>query len=194
MYAKAHPLYRRPVPKDDAPDEGAPRKKKKRAAPPPSGSVALSRLQTLVRAVTLTTGLVVSTIAVMGVLSFVTTNGAGTLVVSLIIVLGIPSLVTDRLLKRYGGAGGLPFVGDVFAVTLMAIAVLFLAATPVTKHAFRRQGDRFAEGGAKGLAWATYALGGYAASFPDPATLPPGTPGASSSAAPPGGSASSVAR
>ena len=166
------------VPKDDLEKKPA----KKTASKSSSSRDKLKQVKLWVRGVSIALGLFLAVLGWMSLIGLLTANFAVQIVFALVVALGTPTLLADRILKKYGAEGGLGFVADIFGVTLLGMAILFVAATPATRPLFKREGDRMAESGAKGFARITYWLGGLSPDFPDgPAPAASGSASASAS-------------
>jgi hypothetical protein len=112
-------------------------------------------------------GLFVSVLGWMTLFGYVIESNGLRLLFAAIVCVGAPALVSDQLLKRVRGAG-FPFVVDVFALTLMTMALLFAATAPLISSAWVREGDRQTEDGSSWVARPIYLLGGRSPTFPTP--------------------------
>lgn len=143
----------------------------------------MKRLIQVTRGVGLVFGGLVALVGMMGVVGLVTDNFWARLVIALLVLVGLPALAADRLLKRTKLGGGLATVVDVFAIVLLAIALLLVSTDLLSKPLFVREGDRYARSGSRTMARFAYWLGGVSPVFPDgPSTAPPGSASAPSSA------------
>lgn len=176
--------------KDD--DEILLPKKKKPAASASSSAKGASpqmvRLIRITRVIGLLLGGIVTLVAVMGVVGLVTGNFLARFLVALVLVIGIPALVTDRLMKRTKLAG-LGMVGDIFAIVLLGLALMFVSLEFVSKPLFVGEGNHYSRSGSRGLARFAYWLGGVTPVFPEERGIPRLAPtgSASASASPDGG-------
>ncbi len=136
----------------------------------------LGRLPGYVRLVGMLVGGLVTLVGMMSVVGLVTDNVWVRLSVALVVVVGFPAFVSDRILKRTGGAGGGARVADIFAICLLALALLLVSAEFISRPLFVREGDRYARSGSRVMARVAYFLGGVSAVFPDekPGTVPAG--------------------
>ena len=83
-------------------------------------------------------------------------------------------------------------VADVFAIVLLGVALMLVAADAMTSSLFRHEGDLYAKSGSTTMARIVYFVAGVSPVFPDekPAPKPAGSAsasavGAAASAAPP---------
>jgi hypothetical protein len=155
--------------------------KKPATKPSSGGRDRLRQVKLWVRVVSITVGLFVACLGWMSLIGLLTSNIAVQVVFALVVALGTPTLLADRILKKYGAEGGLGFVADIFGTSLLVMSLLFVGLTPITRPMFRHEGDRMAEGGSKGFARITYWLGGLSPDFPD-GPAPAGSGSASASA------------
>jgi hypothetical protein len=180
------------VPQDEDEEILLPKKKKAASGTPAKGvSAPMRRLMRIVRAIGLVSGAVVTLVAVMGVVGLVTGSFLARFLVALILVIGVPALVTDRLMRRTK-LSGLGAVGDIFAIVLLGLALLFVSLEFLSKPLFVGEGDHYARSGSHGLARFSYWLGGVSPVFPEERGLPAkvtagASASASSSAKPDGG-------
>ncbi len=176
------------MPKDD--DDLLPVKKKpaatkaksKSSSSEPSGpSSQMVRLMRITRAVGIVLGGFVTLVGVMSVVGLITDNFIARLVVGLLVVIGLPALVADRMLKRSrSGGGGLVMVVDVFAMVLLAFAMVVMFVEVISKPLLEREGDRYAKSGSAFMARVVYYLAGVDPVFPKEGAA--AKPGASTSA------------
>jgi hypothetical protein len=135
------------------------------------------------RIVGLLLGGAVALVGGMGVVGLVTDNFLARLVVAAVLVIGFPAFVSDRFLKRTNMRGGLGLVADVFAIVLLGISLVLVAAEPLSRPILVREGDRYARSGSRGMARFVYFLGGVSPVFPEEKKAgAPGTASASASA------------
>jgi hypothetical protein len=83
----------------------------------------------------------------------------------LVVVIGLRALLADRVLKRTTGRG-LAVVIDVFAIVLLGVAMVLVAADVVSKPLLRKEGDRYARSGSIFMARVVYYLAGVSPIFP----------------------------
>jgi len=168
-------------------DELLPKKKSVAAKPAKSAaSPQMRRLMRVARGVGILFGGIVTVIGLMATLGFVTETTWIRLVVALLVTIGLPAFVSDRFLKKTNMRGGLGLVGDIFAIVLLAIALLLVAVDVASKPLLVREGDRYARSGSRTMARFVYFLGGVSPVFPEERAGAPAPPG-SGSAAPDGG-------
>jgi len=158
-----------------------------------SASPQMLRLMRITRAIGILLGGVVTLVAMMSLVGFVTDNFWVRLAVAVVIVVGLPAFVSDRLLKRTRLGGGTGMVVDIFAIVLLGVALVLVAADFASKPLLVREGDRYARSGSRAMARFVYFLGGVSPVFPDEkGAAPAGSGSASASAsAPPAPPASS---
>lgn len=151
-----------------------------RAASPP-----MRKLMRITCGIGIVLGGFVTLVAVMGVVGTVTDNIWARLVLGLLIVVGLPAFLADRLLKRSDSTlatrGGLGMVADVFAIVLLGVALVLVAADGVTKGLFSREGDRYARSGSTAMARVVYFVGGVSPVFPSEKAAGKGSPAGSGS-------------
>jgi len=148
----------------------------------------MRRIMRVTRVLGILLGGLVSLVGVMALVGLVTDNFLARILVGLIVVIGLPAFLADRLLKRTNMGGGLAMVADVFAIILLGVALILVAADAITKGLLAREGDRYARSGSTGMARVVYFLAGVSPVFPS--EKPGAAPGASGSAS---GSASASA-
>ncbi|MBX3263106.1 MAG: hypothetical protein KIS78_30140 [Labilithrix sp.] len=171
-------------------------KRKSSAAKPPSragsgASASMLRLMRIARLVGLLLGGFVTLVGAMSLVGFITDSFWVRLVVALVVVVGFPAFVSDRVLKRTSLGGGLAMVTDIFAIVLLSVALVLVAADFASKPLLVREGDRYARSGSRAMARVVYFLGGVSPVFPEeggPAPAGSGSAPASASS-PPGASA-----
>jgi hypothetical protein len=167
------------VPTDD---DLLPKKKAPRVKPPSSGSSrtasrAMVRLMRIGRGVGIALGGAVSLLGMMAVVGLITDNFWARLIVALVVIVGLPAFLAERLLRRAPGEG-LGLVGDVYALLLLGIALIFVSAEAVTKGVLVDEGDRYARSGSRTMARVAYFVAGVAPVFPEdaPPPAPSGAP------------------
>lgn len=149
------------------------------------------RIMRVARTIGIVLGGFVTLVGMMSVVGFATDNFWVRLIVAVVVVVGFPAFVSDRVLKRTRLGGGAAMVVDLFAIVLLGIALLLVAADVVSKPLLVSEGDRYAKTGSRTMARLTYFLGGVTPTFPDekPAGAKPAgssSAAASASAAPTG--------
>lgn len=157
-----------------------------------SASPPMRRLMRIVCGLGILLGGSVTLVAMMGVIGLVVDNIWARLVVGLIVVVGLPAFLADRMLKRSDSTlatrGGLGLVADIFAIVLLGIALMLVAADSMTSRLFRHEGDLYARSGSGTMARMAYFFAGVAPVFPaEKAALKPAgsaSGSASGSAAP----------
>jgi hypothetical protein len=130
-------------------------------------SSQMLRLMRITRVFGVLLGGFVTLVGMMSLVGFITDNFWARLIVALVIVVGFPAFVSDRLLKRMSRGGGAAMVLDVFAIVLLGIALVLVAADFASKPLFVREGDRYARSGSRTMARIVYFLGGVSPVFPD---------------------------
>ena len=146
-------------------------------------SPQMRKLMRATRIVGLVFGGAVALVGAMGVVGLITDNFLARLIVAAIVVIGFPAFVSDRFLKRTNMAGGLGLVADVFAIVLLGVSLVLVAAEPLSRPILVREGDRYARSGSRVMARFAYFLGGVSPVFPeDKKEGAPGTGSASASA------------
>jgi hypothetical protein len=145
-------------------------------------SPQMLRLMRGARTIGILLGGFVTLVGMMSVVGFATDNFWARLLVALVVVVGFPAFISDRLLKRTKLGGGAAMVVDIFAIVLLGIALLLVAADFMSKPLLVSEGDRYAKSGSRTMARLSYFLGGVSPVFPEEraATAPAG----SASAAP----------
>ncbi len=149
-------------------------------------SSQMLRIMRVTRAVGLLLGGFITLVGMMSVVGIVTDNFLARLIGGLVVVIGVPAFLADRLLKRTNMGGGLAMVIDVFAIVLLGIAMMLVAAEFVSKPLLRREGDRYARSGSIFMARVVYYLAGVSPVFPHEKAN--AKPAASTSAAAPAAS------
>lgn len=144
----------------------------------------MRRLMRFTTAVGIVMGGFVSLVGCMALVGTLTDNGWVRFLVALVIVVALPALVADRVMKLV--EGGVSVLVDVFAMVLLAAAMLFVGTGARTSALLVHEGDRFARSGSRTMARATYFLAGVSPEFSTLPTLPespenpaaakPGTP------------------
>jgi hypothetical protein len=122
----------------------------------------------------------VTLVGMMSVIGFITDNFWIRLLAALFIVVGLPAFVSDRFLKRTNLGGGLSMVVDIFAIVLLGIALLLVAADVLSKPLLVREGDRYARSGSRTMARVVYFLGGVSPVFPEEKGTAPAGSGSTS--------------
>ncbi len=176
--------------KDDDEEILLPKKKPKPLTPSSSSkkpSPPMMRLIRITRTIGMLLGGGVTLVGLMGVVGMVTGNFWARLLVALVLLIGVPAVVADRLLKRTKLGGGLGMVGDVFAIVLLALALLLVGAEFLSRPLFVGEGDHYARSGSRAMARLAYWLGGVTPVFPEerglPAQIGPGAPASASGSA-----------
>jgi hypothetical protein len=147
----------------------------------------MRRLMRITAAIGIALGGFVTLVGVMSVVGLAIENVWARLVVGLLFVIGLPSFLADRLLKRSDATlatrGGLGMVADVFAIVLLGIALVFVAADAVTAKLFAHEGDLYAKHGSTTMARMVYFVAGVSPVFPweKPGAKPAGSGSASAS-------------
>lgn len=167
-----------------------PKKSKTKSAPASSvskGQVAsppMRRLMRITRFVGIAFGGFVALVGVMSLAGMVSSNFIFRVVVGLLVVVALPALLSDRMLKRtnanLGSRGALGMVGDVFAIVLLGVALMFVAAESVTKNVIAHEGDHYARANSTMMARVVYFIAGVSPVWA--ADKPPAKPAASASA------------
>jgi hypothetical protein len=122
-------------------------------------------------------------VAFASLVGMVTGNAWARGVVALLLTAILPAAAVDRALPRGGSRARPGWIGDVVALVLLGIALLFVGlGQPVTRPLLVREGDRLAEDGRDVPAHVVYFLAGVR---PVDALPPP--PAAAPSASPSGG-------
>jgi serine protease Do len=139
------------------------------------------KVMRVTRGIGIVLGGFVTLVGFMSIVGLITDNFWVRLLGALVIVVGLPAFLTDRLLKKMKG-GGLGFVADIFAIVLLAFALILVAADFMSKPLFVREGDRYARSGSKTMARLAYYLGGVSPTFPEPGAAGSASASASASA------------
>ena len=156
-------------------------------------SLQMRKLMRFMRIVGILFGGFVSVIGVMALVGLATDNFIARILVALVLVVGLPGFLADRLLKRTNMGGGLGMVADVFAIILLGIALVLVAADTITKGLLAHEGDIYARHGSTGMARVVYFLAGVAPDFPTASGAPGAGSGSSSASARASASSSSGA-
>ena len=160
----------------------------------------------VVKALGIAVGGACSFVAFASLVGVVTGNGWARAIVALVLCVVFPAFAVDRALPKGDATKGRAgLVGDVVALTLLGIAMLFVGiGQPVTRPLLVKEGDRLAEDDHAILAHVVYLMAGVrpvdaptaastptagsaapSASAPPPAPVaPPPAPSASSPGAP----------
>lgn len=172
--------------KDDDDEIVLPKKGKPKASSGKSARVSpqMRKLMLVNRVVGIFFGGFVTLVGVMAVVGLATDNTWVRLLVGLVVVVGLPAFLADRVLRRTEGAGGLGLIADMFAIVLLGIALILVAADSVTRSLFRHEGDLYAQSGSTFMARTTYFLAGVSPVFPSEkaGAAPGGSASASASA------------
>lgn len=130
----------------------------------------MRRLMRITCGVGIALGGFVTLVGVMAVIGLVTDNLWARLLVGLLVVIGLPSFLADRLLKRadsnLASKGGLGMVANVFAIVLLGIALMLVAADAMTRSLIRHEGDLYARSGSSTMARLVYFIAGVSPVFP----------------------------
>lgn len=173
---------------DDDEDLLPKKKSVKSAKPAParrtSASPPMIRLMRLTRGVGVLFGGAVTLVGLMSLVGFAVESFWVRLIVAAIVVIGFPAFVSDRFLKRTNLGGGLAMVTDIFAISLLAIALALVAADALSKPLLVREGDRYARSGSRTMARFVYFLGGVSPVWPEEQAAKAAAPRGSASAAP----------
>jgi hypothetical protein len=170
-----------------------PKKGKAKASSGKSTRVSpqMRKLMLVNRLVGIFLGGFVTLVGVMAVVGLAIDSVWVRLLVGLVVVIGLPAFLADRLLRRTEGAGGLGLIADIFAIVLLGIALMLVAADAVTKSLLRHEGDLYAQSGSTFMARTVYFLAGVSPVFPsEKAGAKPGASGSASGSAAPSASAS----
>ena len=171
--------------------------KKSKAKPVSTGRTASASMRKVMRitcAIGIVLGGFVALVGVMAVVGLAVSNIWARLIVGLIVVIGLPAFLSDRLLKRtsanLGTRGSLGMVADVFAIVLLGISLMLVAADAMTKSLLAHEGDLYAKSGAPAMARLVYFVAGVSPVFPNEkaAAKPGGSASGSASAAASGAS------
>ena len=147
--------------------------KKSKAKPVSTGPTASASMRKLMRitcAIGIALGGFVALVGVMAVVGLAVSNIWARLIVGLIVVIGLPAFLSDRLLKRtsanLGTRGSLGMVADVFAIVLLGISLMLVAADAMTKSLLTHEGDLHAKSGSTAMARLVYFVAGVSPVFP----------------------------
>lgn len=183
-----------PVAKDEEDEIVVPTRSKSAKASSSAGASAsratpqMRRLMRITAGIGIALGGFVTLVALMAVVGLAVDNIWARLVVGLIVVVGLPAFLADRLLKRSDSTlatrGGLGMVADVFAIVLLGVALMLIAADSVTSNLFRHEADLYAKHGSTTMARAVYFVAGVSPVFPGekPTSATSGSASASASA------------
>jgi|HubBroStandDraft_5_1064220.scaffolds.fasta_scaffold109701_2 hypothetical protein len=144
------------------------------------GLVVLARV---VKGVAIVVGGVCTFVTFASIVGVATGNEWVRAGLGLVLSVVLPAVAVDRALpKKDGGRPRPGLMGDVVAIVLLAVPLLFIGlGQPVTRPLLVREGDRLAESGHEIPAHAVYFLAGVrpvdetAPSAPPPASAPPAT-------------------
>lgn len=161
--------------------------KKSKAKPvstSPSASASMRKLMRVACAIGIALGGFVALVGMMSVVGLAVSNIWARLAVGLVVVVGLPAFLADRLLKRtdanLGTRGSLGMVSNVFAIVLLGVALMLVAAEAMTKNLFAHEADLYARSGSTTMARLVYFVAGVSPVFPN--EKPGAKPGASGSA------------
>ncbi|MBS2013520.1 MAG: hypothetical protein JST00_11560 [Deltaproteobacteria bacterium] len=154
-------------------------------------SPQMRKLMRVTRIVGILFGGFVSLVGVMALVGLATDNFLIRLLAGLVIVVGLPAFLADRLLKRTNMGGGLGMVADVFAIILLGIALVLVAADAISKGLLAHEGDIYARKGSTAMARVVYFLAGVAPEFPAAGAAAAGSASGSASARASGSASSS---
>jgi hypothetical protein len=149
----------------------------------PKVSSSMRSLMRAARAIGIGLGSFITIMGLMSLFGLVLDNGWIRVALALLVVVGLPLFVSDRVMKRAGYSGGLGMVGDIFAIVLLGVALVFVGADFVTRPMFVREGDRNARSGSRTMARAAYFLAGVSPTFPDEKGAAPAGSGSASASA-----------
>lgn len=148
-------------------------KKRSKAAPTRSArtgaaaSTQMIRLMRGGRAIGVLLGGAVTMVGLMSLVGYVTDSFWVRFVVAAVVVIGFPAFVSDRFLKKTSLGGGAAMVTDIFAILLLGIALLLVAADALSKPLLVREADRYAQDGSRTMARFVYFLGGVSPVWPE---------------------------
>jgi hypothetical protein len=131
-------------------------------------------------------------VAFASLVGVVTGNAWARAIVALGLTVIFPAAAVDRALPKAGGRARAGLVGDIVALVLLGIALLFVGVgEPFTRPLLVREGDRLAEDGHDVPAHVVYFLAGVRpvdgpvpAPTAGPTSSPTGSPGAPTAASP----------
>jgi hypothetical protein len=148
--------------------------KKSKAKPVSAGrgaSVSMRKLMRITCAIGIAFGGFVALVGVMAVVGLAVSNLWARLLVGLVVVVGLPAFLADRLLKRtsanLGTRGSLGMVADVFAIVLLGMSLMLVAAESMTKSLIAHEGDLHARSGSLVMARLVYFVAGVSPVFPN---------------------------
>lgn len=143
----------------------------------------LSIPRKIVKAIAMPVGFVATVVGLMALVGLIAESGWVRVPVALIVTIAVPAVVSDRLLPNdEEKPKGL--VSDVFALTWLGFAVIFVVALGGrTRALLIAEGDRLERGGYGMTASAAYALAGVDTERPVPAPDASGSASATVSAA-----------
>ena len=161
----------------------------------PSASLSMRKLMRITCAIGIALGGFVALVGMMSVVGLAVSNVWARLVVGLIVVIGLPAFLADRLLKRtdanLGTRGSLGMVSNVFAIVLLGVALMLVAAEAMTRNLLAHEADLYARSGSTTMARLVYFVAGVSPVFPNEKVG--AKPGASASGSAAGSGPSSAA-
>jgi hypothetical protein len=142
-------------------------------------------IQRAVKGAAIALGGVCTFVAFASIVGVVTGNAWARALVALVLTVLFPAAAVDRALpKKDAGKPRPGLLGDVVALVLLGIAMLFVGlGQPVTRPLLVREGDRLAEDGREVPAHLVYFLGGVRP-VDSPVPAPAAAPSASASGSP----------
>jgi hypothetical protein len=146
-----------------------------------STAEGLAVLQRVVKVAAIALGGVCTFVTFSSLVGVATGNPWARALVALLLSIVVPAVAVDRALpKKDAGKPRPGLVGDIVAIALLAVPLLFIGlGQPVTRPLLVREGDRLAEDGHELPAHAVYLLAGVR-----PVDAPPAAVSATPSAAP----------
>jgi hypothetical protein len=171
--------------------------KKSKAKPVSTGATASASMRKLMRitcALGIALGGFVALVGAMSVVGLGLSNIWARLIVGLLLIVFLPAFLADRMLKRtsanLGTRGSLGMVADVFAIVLLGISLMLVAASGLTKGLLTHEGDHYARSGSTTMARLVYFIAGVSPVFPhEKAGAKPGGSASGSTSATPSSSA-----
>ena len=126
-------------------------------------------------------------VGVMAVVGLAISNIWVRLVIGLLVVVGLPAFLSDRLLKRtsanLGTRGSLGMVANVFAIVLLGMSLMLVAADKMTSSLLAHEGDNYARSGSPTMARVVYFVAGVSPVFPHEKGAKPGASASASASA-----------
>jgi len=147
-----------------------------------SASEGLAVLQRIVKLAAMALGGACTFVTFSSLAGVATGNAWARALVALVLSVVVPAVAVDRTLsKRDAGKSPPGRVGDVIAIALLAVPLLFIGlGQPVTRPLLVREGDRLAEDGHEIPAHVVYLLAGVRpVDSPPTPTAPSAAPSAS---------------